>query len=743
MRTLNKLGWTLLAAVLVLTVAACDFQVPGIDRNPRFSDEVLGPVGNEWYEKVFRAAVLHPPQWSPDGSHIALASTSRPIAIRIGSTGLVARRYDGVVYSFRADGSEVRRLSPEDEPGFEHRYFSPSFSPDGTQIVFTTSRHLRQAGEWLEGQPIYERNFEIESSDIEGSNTMRLTVTNTDSDVIDERGWPYVNVNASPRWSPDGTRIAFFRVSDYGPEGSFSGKDSGIYVMAADGADVRRIVATREDVRDDYLVNAALIRAPAWSPSGEMIAFVTTGARLYTVAEDGSGLARLQFAPEPFYSVSNPAWSPGGEYIALGAYHSYEGGVYLVRPDGTDSRKILSDLSGQYLEWSPDGKSILVSAVLAPYQTDEQHHQAIVIELAASYDEPTIRTLPVYGLASWSPDGSHITAYDSTTGILATIKNDGTDWRAIAQKDEEFGFVSIPRHLQSNYAGELCSDGNTVPEPADNVELVRDCEALLSLANSMGLGADVWNAHRPISTWQGITIGEAPHRVHAIDLMGNTLNDGSLSSSLGQLTELRELRLSGLSLVGAIPPAIGQLTKLSHLDLSMNQLSGPIPGELSALSGLTYLNLSSNKLSGAIPPDLGQLSELGGFYLGGNELSGKIPTTLSRLQGLEFLWLNDNQLGGEIPRALGQMSYIYHLDLSGNQLTGSIPGELGQAPRLALLYLNNNQLSGSIPSELAEAQWLNVIRARSNNLSGCIPLEFSDIRVEATGLERCLTESSQ
>ena len=55
---------------------------------------------------------------------------------------------------------------------------------------------------------------------------------------------------------------------------------------------------------------------------------------------------------------------------------------------------------------------------------------------------------------------------------------------------------------------------------------------------------------------------------------------GPIPPTLGTLSQLRTLNLSGNSLTGPIPPALGHLARLETLDLGLNALAGPIPPEL-------------------------------------------------------------------------------------------------------------------------------------------------------------------
>ena len=148
------------------------------------------------------------PSWSPDGRHIAFSSY---------------RDGNWEIYVMGSDGSNPRRLT--DHSSWDVR---PSWSPDGRHIAFVSERY---------GKP------KIYVMDSAGSNPRNLT---NDSD------WHYY-----PSWSPDGRHIAFVTVA-----GSY-GK-SEIYVMDSAGSNPRRLT---NDSADD--------RSPSWSPDGRHITFVS------------------------------------------------------------------------------------------------------------------------------------------------------------------------------------------------------------------------------------------------------------------------------------------------------------------------------------------------------------------------------------------------------------------------------------------------------------------------------------
>ena len=51
---------------------------------------------------------------------------------------------------------------------------------------------------------------------------------------------------------------------------------------------------------------------------------------------------------------------------------------------------------------------------------------------------------------------------------------------------------------------------------------------------------------------------------------------GEIPASLGNLTQITHLTLSGNHFIGSIPPSLGNLTKLIYLDLSYNNFNGEI-----------------------------------------------------------------------------------------------------------------------------------------------------------------------
>jgi TolB protein len=130
------------------------------------------------------------------------------------------------IYVADADGSRPRQLTEG-----EHHNWSPRWSPDGTKIVFESTR---------------DDDRQIYVMDADGENQINLS--------NDKK------MSHAPSWSPDGTHIAYMSGSE--------NKTCSIYIMKCDGTEKQNV--SHSLTRDSE---------PTWSPDSKWIAFTRTASK--------------------------------------------------------------------------------------------------------------------------------------------------------------------------------------------------------------------------------------------------------------------------------------------------------------------------------------------------------------------------------------------------------------------------------------------------------------------------------
>src|SRR2546428_1672741 len=94
---------------------------------------------------------------------------------------------------------------------------------------------------------------------------------------------------------------------------------------------------------------------PTWSPTGDLIAFVSTREvkpEVYVMNADGSDQRQLTSSPLGMGS-SAPAWSPGGWHIAFVTGAIGVSQISIMNADGTGQRRLVSGGWNMRPAWSP------------------------------------------------------------------------------------------------------------------------------------------------------------------------------------------------------------------------------------------------------------------------------------------------------------------------------------------------------------------------------------------------------
>eukprot|EP01018_Ginkgo_biloba_P039340 Gb_37433 [translate_table: standard] len=178
-------------------------------------------------------------------------------------------------------------------------------------------------------------------------------------------------------------------------------------------------------------------------------------------------------------------------------------------------------------------------------------------------------------------------------------------------------------------------------------DLAADTRALLAFKDVVGRHLD-WNQSLSACNWTGIRCFQA--RVVSLTLPATGLRGQIPENTIGNLSELRVLRLRLNNLSGSIPRDLSKCGALRTLYLQDNQLSSPLPSDFSVWPNLIRLNLAFNRFNGSIPPSLNNLTRLGTLFLENNSLTGSLPAL--NLSNLVQFNVSNNNLSGTVPSTL-------------------------------------------------------------------------------------------
>ena len=132
--------------------------------------------------------------------------------------------------------------------------------------------------------------------------------------------------------------------------------------------------------------------------------------------------------------------------------------------------------------------------------------------------------------------------------------------------------------------------------------------------------------------------------------ISDNLLQGRITEALFACQSLKDIDLSRNNFMSSISPTIGDLKNLKIVRLNQNNLAGSIPVELFNAHQIDELMIQSNQLTGTIPTQIGNLKSATILTMNHNSLKGSIPIELQHLENLKLLQLHRNQLTGKAPK---------------------------------------------------------------------------------------------
>jgi Tol biopolymer transport system component len=238
----------------------------------------------------FRSGDLGRPVLSPDGKSVIFGRAK-------------TARGDFDIWIVRSDGRGLRDLTPGPRDDG-----SPSWSPDGTKVLFASDR---------------SGAYDIFVMKANGKSIVQLS----------DRG----RGDVEPVFSRDGKRVAFVECDP-----SFA--HCQLWAMKANGKGARRL--TKTAVEDER---------PSWSPDGTKLAVTIKRAGNLDVAVvvvRSGAVRRLTHGDADDFQ---PSYSPDGVRIAFGSNRAGPPSLYVMQADGTQVSSLTSPSKGQDedLSWQP------------------------------------------------------------------------------------------------------------------------------------------------------------------------------------------------------------------------------------------------------------------------------------------------------------------------------------------------------------------------------------------------------
>jgi hypothetical protein len=277
-----------------------------------------------------------------------------------------------------------------------------------------------------------------------------------------------------PRYSPDGTKIAFRRNTPSG----------GIFVVdAADGSNLHFVPGTDQGY------------GPSWSPDAQRIAFLNDlpdQVDIFTVGINGDDPTNLTNS-ENANEVS-PDWSPDGQRIAFIRFSQVDGtDLWTMDTAGLNRAKLTTSpvVQEDLPDWSPDSTRI----VFEVYDSATNQSDIAIVSALGGVVTPLANSAEEEDWPTFSPDGEKI-AYSMRVEL--TVQGADPDGAAIhimnadGSDKHNISLVDPPRDETPDW-GIIPGTGPTTRIWGDNdcSGAVTEYDALFPALVSLQLAAEI------------------------------------------------------------------------------------------------------------------------------------------------------------------------------------------------------------------------------------------------------------
>jgi serine/threonine protein kinase/Tol biopolymer transport system component len=320
------------------------------------------------------------------------------------------------LFRVSADGGTPERLT-QPETTAEERSGFPVHLPDGN-ILFTALRRS-QTGEVIARLGVKPPSGPEKYLDVPGFAprylaTGEILYALADGTLLAQRfDAGRLELTGTPRQVASGLRLALNILP------VFTASPNGVLVLRPGSSDAGSAVVMRPGGGERVLFTAPGLWSPRYSPDGRRIAYARTpqdrtpGGRdiwVYSLADGTSSrlTAGLQGAVDP-------AWSPDGTRIVFSANRADADLMSITSSGGEDPRVELEDEGPQYQAvFHPDGKRILFASAA---RGDVSDVYALRLEPGAAA-EPVLNSRFIEQAPAVSPDGKWLAYQSNETGSV-------------------------------------------------------------------------------------------------------------------------------------------------------------------------------------------------------------------------------------------------------------------------------------------------------------------------------------